>query len=125
MGNIELKFVHICDKAFLSQDGKLNIIGIFNKIWSNNFPAGHPELFVVISIKGGIGTYENKIVFEQPNKEIIAEARGQIKINEEDGTGNLIAGFRNIILPLEGKYKVKIYINNELKSEEILFVSKP
>lgn len=33
MENVKLNFAHVCENAFLSQDGKINIIGDFDKIF--------------------------------------------------------------------------------------------
>ena len=124
MADVELNFVHICEKAFLSQDGKLNVIGIFNKVMAKNFPAAHPELFVVASIKDGQGIYNGKIVVEAPTEGIIADAKGQINIGMVGGIGNIIANFRNIVFPSPGTYKIKIFIENEFLSEEYLLLTK-
>jgi len=124
MVNVKLNFLHICEKAFLSQDGKLNIIGIFNRIGATSFPAAHPELFVVASIKDGQGVYNGKISFEAPSGIIIADARGQINIEASEGTGNIIASFRNVVFPSPGKYNIKFFINDNLLAEEYLFLTQ-
>lgn len=124
MADVKLNFVHVCDKAFLSQDGKLNLIGIFNKINANNFPAIHSELFVIVSIKNGQGLYDGRIAIEAPSEGIIADAKGQINIGVEGGTGNIITNFRNIVFPSAGKYKIKVFIKDELLEEDYLFLTK-
>lgn len=62
MAEPKLNFAHLCDYAFFSDMGKLNIMGIFKSINAQKFPAVHPQMFVVtnISIEKG-KSYEGKI----------------------------------------------------------------
>ena len=45
-----IEFALFCDYASLSMDGKLNLVGIFERILSEKTPATHPQMYVVSKI---------------------------------------------------------------------------
>ncbi len=45
-----IEYALFCDYASLSVDGKLNLVGIFERIMSEQMPAVHPQMFVVSKI---------------------------------------------------------------------------
>lgn len=118
MTNIKLNFLHVCENAFVAQDGKLSIIGIFNQIKAPNFPAAHPKLSIVSSISGAVGDYLEVIEIVSPRAEVIARVENNITIQREDGAANLIASFVNLIFLINGKYTIRIKINGVLLNEE-------
>ena len=48
--NVQLALV--CDHAIIDQHGKLSVLGIFDRIWVEHFPAIHPRLHLVLRLKG-------------------------------------------------------------------------
>ncbi|MFA6160329.1 MAG: hypothetical protein WC678_04580 [Parcubacteria group bacterium] len=106
-----LNFVHICENAFTSSDGKLNVIGIFDQINALNFPALHPRLMIVTSVAGNIGKYIENIEIVSPKGEIIARAGNPIEIFKDGGSTNFIADFIGIVFPEDGVYKIRVKIN--------------
>lgn len=118
MKNVKLNFLHVCENAFVAQDGKMSIIGIFNQIKASNFPAAYPKLSIVSSISGAIGDYLEVIEIVSPRAEVIARVENNIKIQKEGGAANLIAGFINLVFIIDGKYTIRIKINGDLINEE-------
>src|SRR5438876_1135749 len=47
-----LDFAVIADYALVDQAGKLSVLGIFQHIWVQQFPATHPRLHLVLRLKG-------------------------------------------------------------------------
>jgi hypothetical protein len=45
-------FAVACDYALIDQHGKLSVLGIFERIWVERFPAVHPRLHLVLRLKG-------------------------------------------------------------------------
>lgn len=117
MVDIKLNFLHICENAFLSIDKKISIIGVFNKILANSFPAIHPILFIITNVSGKDGTYLETIEIIAPDETVIAKAENNIVV-ESNAHANFIARFVNLIFPVEGRYKIKISINGERLSDE-------
>jgi hypothetical protein len=48
--NVQLALV--CDHAIIDQHGKLSVLGIFDRIWVERFPAIHPRLHLVLRLRG-------------------------------------------------------------------------
>ena len=48
-----LDFAVIADYALVDQAGKLSVLGIFQHIWVQQFPAMHPRLHLVLRLKEG------------------------------------------------------------------------
>jgi len=45
-------FAVVADYALVDQSGKLSVLGIFQHIWVQQFPAMHPRLHLVLRLKG-------------------------------------------------------------------------
>src|SRR2546428_6694092 len=52
MTPMHLDFAVIADYALVDQAGKLSVLGIFQHIWVQQFPAMHPRLHLVLRLKG-------------------------------------------------------------------------
>ena len=87
MANIKLNYAHLCDMAFLSQEGKVNIIGIFKTIFSQNFPAIHPKFSIAVSFlinDEAKGSHNVKIRTAKrgENKGVIPDLNFNFEVNE-------------------------------------------
>jgi uncharacterized protein DUF6941 len=49
---VYLDFAVIADYALVDQAGKISVLGIFQHIWVQQFPAMHPRLHLVLRLKG-------------------------------------------------------------------------
>ena len=117
MENIELKFVHISENAFFSQEGKLNIIGIFDKIFSVNYPAMQPMFAISMGIVGKKGIHKLAIEIMSPQDQSIATIEGNIEIKEDNGGANFVANLVGLPFPYEGKYTIKIKLGDDFVDE--------
>jgi hypothetical protein len=52
---MHVSFALFADAANLSQEGKLNILGVFDALQVAQFPAVHPRATLVVRLKGGRG----------------------------------------------------------------------
>jgi len=112
--NIKLNFAHICENAFITEGSKnLNIIGIFENINAIKFPAVHPKFSVVTVIQGNMGKYEQILtITNEKTKEEISRIAGQSNISVLNGKTIFIGTFVMTKFPLQGKYLVNIFIDN-------------
>ncbi|NTU66810.1 MAG: hypothetical protein HGB08_02685 [Candidatus Moranbacteria bacterium] len=117
MTNIELKFVHISENAFFSQEGKLNIIGIFDRIFVVNFPAMQPAFAISIGLIGKKNFYNIKIEIVSPQNQVIASLGGNIEIKEDGGGANFVANVIGLPFASEGRYLIRIKSGEHLLSE--------
>jgi hypothetical protein len=117
MANIKLNFAIICDNAFVAQgSNSLNIIGIFDRIITNQFPAMHPRLVLVISVSGDVGEYNQIIRLKNiEGSKLIAELKGKLIIHSAKQKAQFIGNFFNLVFPLRGEYVFEIEINDYIQ----------
>lgn len=119
MEKIKLNFAHLCDLAFLSQEGKVNVIGIFKVIFAQGFPATHTKFSVVTSLllDNAAGSHKEIIqIFKKGDdqKVIIPEISFDFEIDEKNnknGEINLIADIGGITFSDAGEYEVRIIVD--------------
>lgn len=111
---IKLLFAHICENVFISEGSKsLNIIGIFENIGAQNFPAVHPKFAVVTAIQGDIGNYQQALIItSQQTGQEISRLVGQSNIISQNGKAIFMGNFIMLTFPLRGKYLINVLINN-------------
>lgn len=81
--NIQLALV--CDHAIIDQHGKLSVLGIFDRIWVERFPAIHPRLHLVLRLKGRrteIGNHTVLIQLVDAQSQEILRGEGNVAIGE-------------------------------------------
>ena len=69
---MHLDFAVVADYALVDQAGKISVLGIFQHIWVQQFPAMHPRLHLVLRLKG--------------RRTEIGEHGVQIRLADEQGT---------------------------------------
>jgi hypothetical protein len=81
--NVQLALV--CDHAIIDQHGKLSVLGIFDRIWVERFPAIHPRLHLVLRLKGRrteIGDHTVLIQLVDMEGQEILRGEGNVAIGE-------------------------------------------
>ena len=113
----------VCDKAFYSENKKLNLIGIFHKLSAKNFPAIHPTMSLVFSLdkeEEKKGEYNYYIDIESPSGNKIFDTSNtnqKLQINS-NGKGSIIANIIAMKLTEEGKYTATLHIGEFSDSVE-------
>ncbi len=114
---VKLNFAHLCDMAFLSKEGKANIIGIFKTIYSHNFPVIHPKFSIVTSIIviDEIRKHKEiiKIIRENDKKEIGPIINASLEVTNGNQEMNFIADINMIAFEKPGKYNIKILFDDK------------
>lgn len=115
--NIQLQFVHICDNAFLSQEGKVNIIGDFNNITVKKIPNSetifHSFYIVTNFYVKESGEYKQRITIRpKENNNKITELNSDHRVTKEERFG-FIANIGQVF-PKYGSYLVDVYLNDQL-----------
>ena len=104
----DVEYMHICDYAFPAEGGKPCIIGIFDRITAQSFPAGHPFMSVAIQLRGTAHEMVPiKIELGRPNGDVIVGMEGQVAVSD---TGAAFINFNivNTQFPEAGRYVVKV-----------------
>jgi len=82
---VNIALAVVCDHALIDQAGKLSVIGIFERIWVERFPAVHPRLHLVMRLKGRrteIGDHPVEIVLHDPDGREVLRGDGSVQIGE-------------------------------------------
>jgi len=107
---LEIKLLTICDYATVAQDGKLSIIGVFDKIFVRDLPSTHLRMFLVCSLIGKENS-DHKIKVSIKNsggQEILINAPELSTKMSPEGTGNITLDLVNLPLNLTGEYTVSL-----------------
>jgi hypothetical protein len=96
MTGLKLNRFETCDYAMIAQDGKLSVIGIFDRIFVRSLPAQHPSMCFVVVARGEPGSeHKIKLVTTGPSGNKINDIPITIKTNTE-GHFNVIATLNNL-----------------------------
>lgn len=127
----KLNFIHICDYASISIGGKINVLGIFENIFSNSLEFTHSQLYIVTNVsieKSGNFKQIIKIIKEKDNSEIAGPIEFNITQNIAEGgkipSVGFIAQLNNIKFTDFGNYKVQLFINEEKIGEKVFTTTK-
>lgn len=112
---VKLDFVIICDNAFITEGtGALNIIGTFDRIVANEFPAVHPKFVIVTRITGDVGIYNQIIVIKNKiTGEELAKLSRQLEIKKRKA--QFLGNFINTVFKSPGEYEINVYIEGKLQ----------
>jgi hypothetical protein len=129
---MHVTFAMFADAANLSQEGKLNILGVFDALQVATLPTVHPRASLVVRLKGArieSGTHTVSLQWLNPSGVELWSSIGQLdvaapppNVNEMDMP--LIA---NVDLPLDepGAYTMRIALDSHPSADLTLQVRAP
>jgi hypothetical protein len=126
---MHLSFAVFADAANLSQEGKLNILGVFDALQVGGFPAVHPRATLVVRLKGGrpdAGTHSVRMQWLNPRGQELWSSVGQIDIAvpPNDVVELDLPLIAQIDLPLDGpgRYQMTVSVDDQIATELALHV---
>jgi hypothetical protein len=132
---VQVKLALLADYANVTGDGKLNILGIFDRINLAQLPAVHPQMHLILRLEAHAAerdrAHKIEIRLHDPEGTTIFEVNGDIVPHGEGAhpiSTNQILTLNNLQLEKIGAYKFVVFVNNDLKSElplHVEFVSMP
>lgn len=121
---MHISFALFADAANLSQEGKLNILGVFDAVQVATLPAVHPRAHLVVRLKGDrsdIGNHSMTLQWINPSGTELWNSGGEIEVTTPPPTVTemdfpLIAP---VDLPLDssGGYTMRISLDNQPRAE--------
>lgn len=121
---MESVYLLLADYANMTGDGKINVMGIFNRIFANNFPALHPEMYLVSQLSASPAEYDREFkltirLMDQDGKHVIVEhlLDGKIPRDEAGASVNVntIIRLNNTLFPQPGAYGFYVLVDNDVK----------
>ena len=127
---MHISFAVFADGANLSQEGKLNVLGVFDALAVGGFPAVHPRTHFVVRLKGtaeDTGAHRLSFTWVNPAGEILWSSDGELNVTPGQNPAfemdlPIIAV---IDLPLNqaGAYSMQVALDGDLTAEVHLHVS--
>ncbi len=126
---MHLSFAVFADAANLSQEGKLNVLGVFDALQVGGFPAVHPRATLVVRLKGGredAGSHSVRMQWINPRGRELWQSTGEIDIGvpPNDVTELDLPLIAQIDLPLDGpgRYEMTVSVDDKVTTQLALHV---
>jgi hypothetical protein len=117
---LKIPVAFLADEANISQDGKLNVLGIFDRIAASTFPTVHPKMVFVFRIHadfpdvGSTSSVQVRLVDEDGG--VIFEANGEIVAPTvspgEFSTANQVFSLVGVQFSQPGIYKFLVLVDD-------------
>jgi hypothetical protein len=109
-----LSYTLLCDDVRQELGGKFSLMGLFESIYANVFPAVHPRFAVVNEWIGGKGEFTVKIRLLSPNKEeVLSESETKINLFSETQRHRDISVRFNTTFNAPGTYWLETLLDGE------------
>ena len=121
---IKLNYAHLCEYAFIKDNGTPGIIGIFSRIKSKLKSITLNNIALVLNIiPGDTNKHKLNIIIKSPSKKTSFKFEDDIGlIDKKTQSLGTIINIQNLKLNEEGKYNVEIMINKKkIESLPLLF----
>ena len=126
-----LDFAVVADYALVDQAGKISVLGIFQHIWVQQFPAMHPRLHLVLRLKGKrteVGEHGVQIRLADESGIEILGGNGTVTFAEPPaGVTDIEAGailVFDVPFPHPGLFRFEITVDGEVLATVPITVSQ-
>jgi len=115
----------LADYANTTPNGKLNVLGIFDQINANQFPAAHLSMMAIAKISLELGERVDvprpmalRMLTEdgEPIVELTTELKFPPQQDNKRPEVNIIVQLANVTFPQPGRYELKLFINEETRA---------
>src|SRR6476660_6553621 len=127
---MHISFAVFADGANLSQEGKLNVLGVFDALHVGGFPALHPRTHFVVRLKGNmddIGAHALTFSWVNPSGEVLWSSDGELNVapgaNPAFEMDLPIIAVIDLPLNAPGLYTMRVALDGEPTADVRLFVS--
>lgn len=129
---MEIEIFTLCDAA-ADYQGRLSILGVFDRIFAPTLPASHPHCAVALRIRfskieEGKHTLALHIV-DMDGKMIIPPLEGEFTVrlpgNESEGAINLVLNLQGLIFSSYETYNINLAIDSQKRDSLPFLVMQP
>lgn len=127
---MHISFAVFADGANLSQEGKLNVLGVFDALAVSGFPSMHPRTHFVVRLKGtteDTGAHTLTFSWVNPAGEVLWSSDGELNVapgaNPAMEMDLPIIAVIDLPLNLAGIYRMQVSLDGDLTAEVPLHVS--
>lgn len=127
---MHLRYAIVCDYANGTQDGRLNICGVLDRLYATAFPAVHRTMFFVVSIELGPEDegedHEVHIQLMDGDAVTLADLRGHFRFGVGDRILNQVHQLHDLGFQAPGLYRFSVFLDGALaKTVDLELVQMP
>lgn len=112
-----LNFTLLCDDVRQETGGKISLLGIFDNLYAQNFPALHPRLVIINEWSEGSGEFGTTLRILAPDrKSILRENNARLKMADPAQKHRDVSVHMNIEFREPGTYWIESYLDGMLVS---------
>jgi hypothetical protein len=109
-----LNYILLCDDVRQEMGGKFSLMGLFESIFANTFPALHHRFAIVSEWTGGKGEFLSRIRLLAPDqKQVLSESESKISFYSESQRHRDISFRFNTTFNVPGTYWIELLLDNE------------
>lgn len=120
----------LADEANVSQEGKLNLMGIFDRIAAAEFPVVHPKLVFAFRVEAEFADsarmFPIRVTMEDEDGAVLFEAAGELMAPPvgpgEYSTSNQLFSLVGLQFPRAGRYRFVVRLGDAPPHETPLLV---
>lgn len=119
---LRLELLVLCDHALTSKEGKLSIIGIFDRMFVKKVPTVFARFFIVAVLHGEPNS-EHRLTLslkDPQGKEVLPESKKITIRLGSHGRSNIITDIVNMPIPMAGEYTIAIGLEHSKLAEKKL-----
>ena len=119
---MEVDLALLADAATIDGSGKLNILGIFDRLGTSALPARHPHLSLVLRFSAGVhelGRHDVAIVLRAPEGKEVVRIDGEMNLSggvRDVSSGVMVPHILNLgglVFPTAGRYAFDVLVDGE------------
>ncbi len=112
--NPKLSYTILCDDVRQELGGKYSLMGLFESIYANSFPAVHPRFAIVNEWAGGKGEFRLKIRLLATNRrDVLSESEAVLNLFNETQKHRDISVRFNTTFATPGTYWIQMLLDDE------------
>ena len=128
---MEIDLALLADAATVDGSGKLNILGVFDRISALGFPAPHPHLSLVLRFMASMneaGTHAVEIRISDPDGGEMLKMNGEIQVGpgplETGGQVRVpqVVNIERLVFPKAGRYAFDVSVDGQHQVSVSLFL---
>ena len=130
---MEIDLALLADAATIDATGKMNILGVFDRISVGQFPAQHGRIALVLRLTAGtseVGTHEMQIRLTDPEGSEVLSLNGEIQLVGGPGVSEgvrvpHVLNLDGLVFPGPGRYSFDVKVDGEHHVSISLVVDGP
>ena len=121
---MECSFALVADAANQEASGKLNVLGVFDRLTPDKFPYLHPQMFLIASFRASPAEFGRKKDFEisflDPDARVLTSVKGSAIVPKPDAgmkaTLQIVLQMVNTPFPKPGPYEISVFVGGDQKA---------